>query len=114
MEGEMLRLMAVRLLASLAVAAGFLVQPLGAGGVAAQTKVALAIGNNSYVHVPRLKNPVNDARAVAKLLTGIGFSVVTVEDIKKAQFGDVLAAFAKQAAKADFALIYYAGHGIQV
>ena len=42
----------------------------------ADQRVALVIGNSAYQNVPKLPNPVNDARSVAALLRDAGFDVV--------------------------------------
>jgi hypothetical protein len=51
---------------------------LFAGGeaFAAERRVALVIGNSSYIHAPALDNPVNDVTAVSVMLEGAGFQVV--------------------------------------
>jgi len=77
-------------------------------------KVALVIGNNKYVHAPELANPVNDAKAVAAVLRQIGFKVIEHYDVGKAETGQIMEDFAKQAEAADIGLVYFAGHGIQV
>lgn len=76
-------------------------------------RVALVIGNGNYAHTAALANPPNDARAVAKALTDIGFDVETGLDLKHAEMQNILRAFLTRAAKARVALFYYAGHGIQ-
>ncbi|MCH8198315.1 MAG: caspase family protein, partial [Proteobacteria bacterium] len=74
---------------------------------------ALVIGNNNYRELPKLKTAVNDARAVARLLsTDYGFSTKLLIDATRA---DVIAALARMRAKLkanDNLLIYYAGHGV--
>ena len=74
---------------------------------------ALVIGNNNYRELPKLRTAVNDARAVAKLLTDdYGFSTKLLIDATRA---DVIAALARMRAKLtanDNLLIYYAGHGV--
>jgi uncharacterized caspase-like protein len=74
---------------------------------------ALVIGNNNYRDLPKLKTAVNDARAVAKLLTDqYGFETKLLTDATRA---DVITALARMRAKLkanDNLLIYYAGHGV--
>ena len=41
---------------------------LGSAGLAEENKVALVIGNNKYLHAPRLDNPANDAKLIARTL----------------------------------------------
>jgi hypothetical protein len=80
----------------------------------AEKRVALVIGNSSYVRVPTLSNPENDARAIAKALSRLGFDVSLRENLGKAMMEAELADFSDKAAEADLALVYYAGHGIEM
>lgn len=78
-------------------------------------RVALVIGNSHYAHVAALPNPQSDAVRVAQALREIGFSdVTTVDDLSNQQFNAALQAFAKKADEADWAVVYYAGHGIEI
>src|SRR3954471_15884920 len=76
---------------------------------------ALVVGNANYQNAPLLPNPANDAAAITETLKGAGFDVVdsrlnlTATDMKRA-----LRDFADQARDADIALVYYAGHGIEI
>jgi uncharacterized caspase-like protein len=79
----------------------------------ASKKVALVIGNGAYTEAP-LKNPTNDARAVAAKLRQQGFDVVLRENATKAQMNDVVADFGEKLSEGDTALFFFAGHGIQV
>lgn len=88
----------------------------GAGATSAdRSRVALVIGNNGYPQHP-LGNAVNDARAVAEVLSGAGFSVVARTDTTRESMGQAVRDFG--AALADPAVrvgaFYYAGHGVQV
>ena len=77
-------------------------------------RVALVIGNSAYEHVPRLINPGNDARLIASTLETIGISTVTLDlDLDHAEMQAALSRFAREAATADWAIIYFAGHGIE-
>jgi branched-chain amino acid transport system substrate-binding protein len=81
----------------------------------AQTgKVALVVGNSEYAHAPRLANPSADAEAIAGALSRIGFAVQQQRDLSVDGLRQALRRFAADAAKADVALVYYAGHGIEV
>jgi tetratricopeptide (TPR) repeat protein len=81
----------------------------------AERRVALIIGNGAYMHVPALRNPVNDAKALAKALRGLGFSEVReLYDADLSALGRTLKDFGDIAGNADWAVIYYAGHGIEV
>jgi uncharacterized caspase-like protein len=73
------------------------------------------IGNSNYNHAGRLTNPVNDAAAVAALLKSAGFTVVEPgSDVGIAQMRRSLSDFADAARDSDIAVVYYAGHGIEV
>ncbi|MCP3388360.1 caspase family protein [Bradyrhizobium sp. CCGB12] len=82
--------------------------------VALGRRMALVIGNGAYAHVKALPNPPNDARAVAKSLRDIGFTVSEGIDLDRATMQKVTRAFLREAARAQVAVVYYAGHGIQV
>jgi hypothetical protein len=76
-------------------------------------RIALVIGNSSYRDAP-LKNGTTDAEAVAHALDQIGFSSVQLlRDLKRSDFGSALADFGEEAADADIAMIFYAGHAME-
>jgi hypothetical protein len=80
-------------------------------------KIALVIGNGNYRSVNHLINPTNDADLIASKLTSLGFSLVgggAQKDLSLAAFKSALTQFSIQAATADVAIFYYAGHGVQV
>ena len=78
-------------------------------------RVALVIGNSAYEKVPALENPQKDAEAVATSLRNIGFATVTLAaNVSREKLIAGLRAFADEADKADWAVVYYAGHGIEV
>jgi formylglycine-generating enzyme required for sulfatase activity len=79
----------------------------------AEVRVALVIGNSAYKDAP-LKNPVNDARAMAAKLTHIGFEVVLRENLTQKQIGATLREFRSRLSPGAEALFFYAGHGLQV
>ncbi len=78
------------------------------------SKVALVIGNAQYSGVATLDNPLNDSRDVARALTRQGFEVVEGRDLSRTQMRDTLRKFRELADRADVALVYYAGHGIEI
>lgn len=78
------------------------------------TRMALIIGNGAYAHVKALPNPPNDARAVAKSLRDIGFTVSEGVDLDRAAMQKMTRDFLREAARAQVVLVYYAGHGVQV
>ncbi|MBI3700168.1 MAG: caspase family protein [Afipia sp.] len=88
---------------------------LTATGASAEKRVALVIGNSSYQNVPKLTNPSNDAAMIASTLKASGFESVTLRaDVTKDTMRKALRDFADQARDADIAVVYYAGHGIEV
>lgn len=88
---------------------------LFSGQALADKRVALVIGNSGYQHVGRLANPANDADAVTATFKQAGFDVVeSRRDLKTNEIRRVLRDFADKARDADMAVVYYAGHGIEV
>ncbi|MBO6508915.1 MAG: caspase family protein [Roseibium sp.] len=77
-------------------------------------KVALVIGNGGYKAMSSLKNPPNDANLMANKLGSLGFEVVRIIDGDRRAFYDGLTRFGRMALGADVALVFYAGHGVQV
>ncbi|MDC7788632.1 caspase family protein [Rhodoplanes sp. TEM] len=87
------------------------------GGALAESRVALVIGNASYKAVPVLDNPANDSKAMADLLRSADFEVITARDLGQTEMRRAIGDFARtvQAKGSDtVALVYYAGHGLQV
>ena len=80
----------------------------------AQGRVALVIGNSNYQSVPALPNPANDAFAMSESLRRLGFVVQEGIDLDAAGMTSTLRSFGALAETADVALVFYAGHGIQV
>ena len=80
----------------------------------AQERVALVVGNMNYAHAPRLANPLNDAQDVGAALGRLGFTVTTLENADYAALRQGLLAFTAAAARAQVAVVFYAGHGIEV
>jgi len=80
----------------------------------AEARLALVIGNSAYQSTTPLANPLNDARDMAAALRTAGFSVIEALDADKHKFDGALRDFADQLSRADVALFFYAGHGLQV
>jgi uncharacterized caspase-like protein len=81
----------------------------------AQNRVALVIGNGAYTKVPRLDNPKNDAAAMEAMFKAAGFNaVVRVSDLGAMAMRRALREFSDTARDADVAVVFYAGHGIEV
>ena len=80
----------------------------------AAERVALVIGNGAYEHAPRLGNPSNDAKDMAALLGRLGFEVTTRNDAGMETLIRSLKEFDRIAAGSEIAVVFYAGHGIEV
>jgi uncharacterized caspase-like protein len=81
----------------------------------AEKRVALILGNSAYQNAPPLANPVNDAALIAVRLKAAGFDVVdSRHDLSALQTRRALRDFEDNARDADIAVVYYAGHGIEV
>ena len=87
----------------------------GAPALAAATelKVALVIGNAAYPAAP-LRNPVNDATAIAARLRAMGFEVVLRTNVTQREMTRAVSQFGQALKPGSVALFYYAGHGMQV
>jgi tetratricopeptide (TPR) repeat protein len=82
---------------------------------ASMRRIALVIGNGAYKNVHPLPNPPRDAKLIADTLRGIGFQTVTLStDLTRDKFFASLRDFAVEAEKADWAVVYYAGHGFEI
>ena len=77
-------------------------------------RVALVIGMSGYRHAPSLKNPANDAKDISAALRELGFEVVESTDVDKLALDASIRSFSKRIAEADTALVFFAGHGLQV
>ena len=81
----------------------------------AEKRVALVLGNSAYLNVAPLPNPVNDGAVIAATLKDAGFDVVdSRHDLSAIETRRALRDFADRARDADIAVIYYAGHGMEV
>lgn len=87
----------------------------GAEPAFAGKRVALVLANSAYQHAPSLTNPVNDGSVMAKTLKDAGFDTVDYRhDLSALDTRRVLRDFADATRDADIAVVYYAGHGIEV
>lgn len=81
----------------------------------AEKRVALVLGNSAYQSVPPLPNPVNDSATMAATLKEAGFDVVdSRQDLSALEMRRTLREFADRARDSDIAVVFYAGHGIEV
>jgi len=78
-------------------------------------KVALIVGNGAYKNVKPLDNPQRDAKLIASTFRELGFATVTLApDLTRDKFFAALHEFGLEAEKADWAVVYYAGHGMEI
>jgi uncharacterized caspase-like protein len=81
----------------------------------ANKRVALVIGNSAYQGVTRLTNPVNDSGVMAETLNNAGFDVVDLKrDLNANAMRRALREFSDKVRDADVAVVYYAGHGMEI
>jgi formylglycine-generating enzyme required for sulfatase activity len=100
----------VRIFALAAVLYASLCGPLAAEG----KRVALIIGMGEYQHLSSLTNPVPDAKAIAQALKDHGFEVSEHYNLDRADLLDALEKFERESQGVDVALVYYAGHGMEI
>jgi hypothetical protein len=86
----------------------------GAAPGSAAERVALVIGNGAYQALPVLPNPANDATDVAAALGEMGYDVTVRTNATRAEMASVIARFAEKVRGAELALLFYAGHGVQL
>ncbi|MCK1744949.1 caspase family protein [Bradyrhizobium sp. 139] len=88
---------------------------LGCSPALADKRVALVIGNSAYKSAPKLGNPVNDAALIGGMLKRSGFDTVDVrQDLNAPEMRKALREFGARTRDADVAIVYYAGHGLEV
>ncbi len=81
----------------------------------ADKRVALIIGNSTYQTVPQLPNPSRDATSVAKMFKDAGFDSVDIQlNVGNLEFKRAIRRFETAADQADIAVVYYAGHGLEI
>jgi uncharacterized caspase-like protein len=78
-----------------------------------ERRVALVIGNSNYTRAGILRNPSNDARAVAASFRRLKFDVVEKFDLDLANLQNAVRDFGDKAQDADWSVVYFAGHGIE-
>jgi uncharacterized caspase-like protein len=84
-----------------------------APGPSSLPRIALVVGNSKYRHLDTLRNPANDAAAIATRLRSMGFDVMLEVDASKAAFETAIERFCKRLGNS-VGLFYFAGHGVQV
>ncbi len=81
--------------------------------ITSEPRIALVVGNSAYRNAPPLRNPVNDARDMAKALRELGFQVIQLENGTKQQLERAIGQFSAKLTDSSVGLFYYSGHGIQ-
>ena len=84
------------------------------GTAQAFQRVALVIGNSNYAYTPKLPNPQNDAADIASSLSRLGFAVTETQDLSFNEMRRALGTFSQKALGAEMAVVFYAGHGMEV
>jgi WD40 repeat protein len=77
-------------------------------------RIALVIGNADYTATSKLKNTLNDAKAMTNTLKGLGFDVTTIENGNYETIKNAIYAFGDRIQDVDVSLFFYAGHGMEV
>ena len=102
----------MRVCVGLSMAVGLVGSPTAAPQSA--DRVALVIGNSTYGPTGNLENPGNDAADVGTALGRLGFEVTTALDVDLVAFNRALLNFTRRSVGADIALVFYAGHGLEI
>jgi hypothetical protein len=76
----------------------------------AAKRVALVIGIDTYDNLPSLQKAVNDEQAVAAALAGLGFEVITGENLTRREMNAKLAELDAAIEPGD--TVFFAGHGL--
>jgi Caspase domain len=84
------------------------------GAAADGRRVALVIGNGGYRSVPALPHPPTDAGDVAAALRRLGFAVALITNASFDELRRSLIALGRDATGADMAVVYFAGHGMEM
>lgn len=80
---------------------------------AAEKRVALVIGNDSYQDVPKLEKAANDARAVGAQLKKVGFEVMSYSNLNRREMNQAIGQFVDKVSGGGVGIFFYAGHGVQ-
>lgn len=82
--------------------------------LAQQARVALVIGNGAYEKVPELPNPTRDAADIGRALERLDFKVTQVKNATAQEMRKAVVDFGRSAEGSDIAVVFYAGHGMEV
>ncbi len=81
---------------------------------AAERRVALVIGNNTYQSLPKLEKAVNDANSVAAELRKVGFEVQAFNNVGQKKMNQAINEFVQSVSGGGVGVFFYAGHGVQI
>jgi len=79
-----------------------------------EQRVALVIGNNNYIKMGKLENPVNDARSMRQALKSRGFEVIYKENATKRDMKKLVKKFSQKLSRGGVGMYFFAGHGVNV
>ena len=79
-----------------------------------KNRVAFIVGNNEYQNVPKLRNAVTDATAIANMLKSLGYTVTLVTNSSSKQFAKAFDAWLSKIDRKSESVFFFAGHGVQV
>lgn len=83
-------------------------------GAFAEKRVALVFSAERYEHLRVLQNPGNDADKVGEALEKLGFEVIAESNRNLRRMRQALDNFREDAKGADVALMFFAGHGVEI
>ena len=83
------------------------------GFLSANSKVALVIGNSNYSTKP-LPNAKQDAKDIRDKLKALGYDVVFAPNVGVTKFSQAITDFHNKVIEAKIAVVFYAGHGIEI
>lgn len=88
--------------------------PLALRAQAPAPRLAVVVGNAAYRTAP-LRNPVNDATAMAQRLEALGFTVIELRDADAGAMREAMQTMRQRlAGQKGTGLFYFAGHGLQL
>ena len=98
----------------IAIALLMIFSPTAVLAQASEDRIAFIIGNGGYPKDLALKNPLNDASAIEKQLSGFGFEIKSYKDLKVAQVSGLRQQMESRIKRNSVLFFYYAGHGVQI
>jgi hypothetical protein len=100
----------IRTIVFIVLSVGLLSQPAWA-----EKRVALVLGNSAYQNVTPLTNPTGDSVAIAEIFQKAGFDFVDLKrNLGVNETRRALRDFSDKVRDADVAVVYFAGHGMEI